>query len=437
MDSVSQGAIGSCTFNNVTNDHAISASFVSAYSSPGIVGGIDASAQGTNLCAGSQLILTLTNVTGTAPLYYQWQTNGAAIADATRASYTNSSVSSGWDYTVVVSNACGMVTSEVATVTVNANPAITESSPLPAATYGESYSHTVAATGAAGYSAADLPAGLNIDGGSGLISGTPAVTGVSNVVVTVTNATGCSESKTLSLTVHKATPTAALAVNNSPVTYDGTPKSATVGITSNSVPGSVHNISTGGAASQTGAGNYAVTADFVPDDTANYNSLTGLGAGQFVISRATPTATLAVNNSPVLYDGNPHSAVVGVSSSSTPGSVANVSGGANKTVVGVYPVTVDFVPDDAVNFSSLTGLSAGDFVIYTTGPARIFPPTNGVVTMQFYGVPNSKYIMETTTDLSSSWQPMSTNTAGLDGSWLFTDQDATNSAKFYRTVPQP
>ena len=80
--------------------------------------------------------------------------------------------------------------------------------------------------------------------------------------------------------IQKATPTATLAVNNSPVTYDGAAKAATVGISVSSVPGAVANILTGGAASQTDAGTYAVTADFVPTDAANYNTLTGAGGGE-------------------------------------------------------------------------------------------------------------------------------------------------------------
>ena len=55
-----------------------------------------------------------------------------------------------------------------------------------------------------------------------------------------------------------------------------------------------------------------MTADFVPTDTANYNTLTGLSAGNFVINKATPTATLAVNNSPVTYDGTAQAATVGI-----------------------------------------------------------------------------------------------------------------------------
>jgi hypothetical protein len=58
-------------------------------------------------------------------------------------------------------------------------------------------------------------------------------------------------------TISKATPTATLAVNNSPLTYDGTAKAATVEITDSSVAGAVANILTGGSATQTAAGTYA------------------------------------------------------------------------------------------------------------------------------------------------------------------------------------
>ena len=66
------------------------------------------------------------------------------------------------------------------------------------------------------------------------------------------------------------------------------------------------NVRTGGAATQTTAGTYAVLADFVPTDTTNYTTLTDLAAGSFVITKATPTATLAVTNSPQTYDGVAH-----------------------------------------------------------------------------------------------------------------------------------
>jgi hypothetical protein len=114
--------------------------------------------------------------------------------------------------------------------------------------------------------------------------------GITNVQVSFTpsdKADYNSVTNTVSVTVNIATPTATLAVVNTPVTYDGTGKAASVGITVSSVPGSVANILTGGAATQTNAGTYAVTADFVPTDTTNYTTLTGVSAGNFVINLAT------------------------------------------------------------------------------------------------------------------------------------------------------
>jgi hypothetical protein len=60
--------------------------------------------------------------TGTPPVTYQWYFNGMAISGATGSSLLFSSFrsSDAGDYTVVVSNGIGSVTSAKATVTVNA-----------------------------------------------------------------------------------------------------------------------------------------------------------------------------------------------------------------------------------------------------------------------------------------------------------------------------
>ena len=61
--------------------------------------------------------------TGTAPLSYQWQKNGTAIIGATSATYTTpatTSADNGAQFVVVVSNVAGNVTSNAATLTVNA-----------------------------------------------------------------------------------------------------------------------------------------------------------------------------------------------------------------------------------------------------------------------------------------------------------------------------
>jgi hypothetical protein len=76
------------------------------------------------------------------------------------------------------------------------------------------------------------------------------------------------------------------------VTYDTLTHAASVRIVTSSVAGSVTNISTGGSLTQTGAGTYSVTADFVPTDTYNYSTLTGVSCGNFIINKANPTVTL-------------------------------------------------------------------------------------------------------------------------------------------------
>jgi len=63
---------------------------------------------------------------GTAPLSFQWNRNGAPISGATSSTYSApaaTSSDSGAQFTVLVSNVAGSVTSNAATLTVNAPPA--------------------------------------------------------------------------------------------------------------------------------------------------------------------------------------------------------------------------------------------------------------------------------------------------------------------------
>lgn len=63
------------------------------------------------------------SVSGTAPFTYQWTKNGAAISGATSSTYTTpatTTADNGAQFTVIVSNSAGKVTSNPATLTVNA-----------------------------------------------------------------------------------------------------------------------------------------------------------------------------------------------------------------------------------------------------------------------------------------------------------------------------
>ena len=60
---------------------------------------------------------------------------------------------------------------------------------------------------------------------------------------------------------------------------------------------------------------------------------------------------------------------------------------------------------------------------------------NGFVTINFAGIPNYTYWVEATTNLVTPvWVPISTNTAGSNGQWSFTDTNAPNfTQRYYRS----
>lgn len=64
--------------------------------------------------------------------------------------------------------------------------------------------------------------------------------------------------------------------------------------------------------------------------------------------------------------------------------------------------------------------------------AQINSVSNGVASIQFYGAPNHTYLVQTTTNLLTPWWTISTNVADTNGTWNFTDPNATNDAQFYR-----
>jgi hypothetical protein len=89
-------------------------------------------------------------VSGTAPLSYQWRKNGTNIGGATASSYTTPPVSNtdnGAQFSVVVSNSVGSVTSSAATLTVNNPPTITTQPTGRSVLVGQTTSFSVTATG--------------------------------------------------------------------------------------------------------------------------------------------------------------------------------------------------------------------------------------------------------------------------------------------------
>jgi hypothetical protein len=148
--------------------------------------------------------------TGTAPLSYQWRKSGVTISGATSAFYTTpaaSSSDSGAQFTVLVSNTAGNVTSSAATLTVNAAPvppSITAQPTSLTVTVGQTAVFSVVATGTAPLAYQWQKNGAFISGATSASYTTPVTAITDNgtqFTVLVSNTAGSVTSNAASLTV--------------------------------------------------------------------------------------------------------------------------------------------------------------------------------------------------------------------------------------------
>ncbi len=115
---------------------------------------ITAQPAGQTVTVGQTATFTVA-ATGSAPLSYQWRKNSVAIAGMTSSSYTTpatTTADNGAQFTVVLSNSVGSVSSSVAMLTVSAAsvpPSITAQPASQTVTAGQTATFSVAATGTA------------------------------------------------------------------------------------------------------------------------------------------------------------------------------------------------------------------------------------------------------------------------------------------------
>ena len=158
--------------------------------------------------------------TGAIPITYQWRKNGVAIAGATSDAYSIASaqISDGAQYSVVVSNIVGSVTSSTATVVVNTPVSITTQPAGITVNPGVSVSLKVVASGSAPITYQWRVGGVNIPGATGPTYTIPAAAasdaGSYDVIV--------------SNMVNSVTSSAALLGLNTPLTITSHPVAATV-----------------------------------------------------------------------------------------------------------------------------------------------------------------------------------------------------------------
>jgi hypothetical protein len=271
-----------------------------------------------NTATGSSASVLLTLTTGSGTLSCSSNPLGANSGAAT---FAGCSVSSAGNSDQLTASSSGLTSAISSAFNVAAPPAqlasVSVGSQVGPLTYGSAGSTTYTVTvspvsGNAAFTAnlsiGSLPTGVSLGGFSpssltfsasapaqtatltlNTTAGAAAVSSYS-VTVTATDASLSSDTKsnTGSLTIGKATPT--LLVTNSPAAFTGSAQSANV---SGSVAGSLSNVQYNGSGTlPSNAGTYAVTANFIPSDSNDYNALTNAIAGNFVISQATSTVTV-------------------------------------------------------------------------------------------------------------------------------------------------
>jgi hypothetical protein len=152
--------------------------------------------------------------TGTTPLAYQWQKGATAIIGATSASYTTPATAtsdSGSTFSVVVSNSAGRITSNAATLTVNAAPiapSITQQPSSQTVTVGQTATFSVTAAGTTPLTYQWQRGTTAVSGATSASYTTPATATSDNGAqfsVVVSNSLGNATSSLATLTVNPAT----------------------------------------------------------------------------------------------------------------------------------------------------------------------------------------------------------------------------------------
>ena len=323
---------------------------------------ITAQPSSITVTAGATAAFSVT-ASGTAPLSYQWSKNSAVISGATSSSYTTpatTSSDSGSNFTVVVSNSAGSITSSAGTLTVNPAATAPSISSQPASTTvaaGSTAKFSVTASGSAPLSYQWSKNGTAISGSTSSSYTTPAATSSDNgskFAVVVTNSMGSVTSSAATLTVTSSSP--AIGLSPSALNFGTVPigSTSTLSVTITSTGSSTTTIS-----SDTISGSAAFSASGAPP-------LTGLmlSPGQ--------NATLNVTFTPLSGGTATGSAVINSNASNSPAATIALSGtgahdvdlswGASGTpgvTYKVYRATVSGGPYSNIA-SSISGLAYTD-----------------------------------------------------------------------------
>ena len=194
--------------SNAAGSASSNAATLTVNSAPSIAG----QPSNQSVTAGQTATFSVT-AAGTAPFTYQWKKNGAAITGATSASYTTAVTAvsdSGAQFSAVVTNSVGSVSSSAATLTVTSAsvaPSITGQPANQSVTAGQTATFSVTAAGTAPLAYQWMKNGAAIGGATAANYTTPATQTADNAAqfsVAVSNTAGSATSSAATLTVSAA-----------------------------------------------------------------------------------------------------------------------------------------------------------------------------------------------------------------------------------------
>ena len=387
-------------------------------------------------------------VTGTAPLSYQWKKNGSNIAGAISNSHTTllaSLADNGAVYTLTVSNSVGTVTSNDATLSVNAAPVIATQPASQSVAAGQTVSFGVVAFGSGTLSYQWSKNGTVISGATTKSYTTPATTSAYNgavYTVTVSNAYGTVSSSNATLTVfsgptvttHPSAQTAAegqtatfavTASGTAPLTYQwrkngihisgATASTYTTPVNSSADNGAVYSVVVSNSAGTVTSNNATLTVYAAPSISIQPGSQT-VNAGQTVsfgvVAWGTGTLSYQWSKNGVNIDG-------ATSSGYTSPATTIADNGA------VYAVTV----------SNAYGTVSSSNALLTVAPAAVAPTFSTQPASQSIPVGQTASFSVTvsgTVPLSYQWLKNGSNIVGATSSSYTTPaiSDADNGALY-------
>src|SRR6266481_3419928 len=252
--------------------------------------------------AGQTATFSIT-ASGTAPLSYQWQENGADVSGATSASYTTAATTAqdnGAQFRVMVSNPAGSATSGMATLTVDSSPTIVTPPANQKVVVGQTATFSITASGTAPLSYKWQKNGADINGATLASYTTPAATAQDNGAqfrVVVSNSAGKATSGMAALTVDSP-PTIVTPPANQKVVVGQT---ATFSITaSGTAPLSYKWQKNGADINGATLASYTTPAATAQDNGAQFRVVASNSAGKATSNPATLTVNSPPECSPTL-----------------------------------------------------------------------------------------------------------------------------------------